>query len=173
MSNLLKQIEVLGISLPWVDMLTNSKCVTQILELINEKSSSTSYDLGLKDVANSSSPGSDVHGSERTYRSSPSVQPGGSGNFVDFLTGDIDISSQSKITGNTSFGNEERTNFFDDEFDVNPFASASEEPIAEVNNQVEDHDSTQLYLQFLESLSGNKKVFLVQNSFSFSSYLVH
>ena len=159
MSNLLKQIEVLGVSLPWVDMLTNSNCVTQILELIHEKSSSTSYDLGLKDVANSSSPGSDVYGSERTYsRSSPSVQPGGSGNFLDFLTGDIDISSQSKVTGNTSFGNEERTNFFDDEFDVNPFASASEEPIAEVNNHVEDRGSTQLYLQFLESVSGNNKV---------------
>ncbi|CAM0881231.1 unnamed protein product [Alopecurus aequalis] len=164
----LGEIEVLGVSLPWVDMLTNSNCVAQILELIHEKSLSTPYDLGMDNVANSSSPGSDVHGSERTYsRSSPSVQPGGSGNFVDFLTGDIHISSPSKITGNTSFGNEERTNFFDDEFDVNPFASVSEEPIAEVNNQVkpiaevnnqaEDRGSTQLYLQFLESLSGNNK----------------
>ncbi|KAM0878793.1 hypothetical protein ACQ4PT_034649 [Festuca glaucescens] len=150
----LGEIEVLGVSLPWEDMLTNSKCVAQILELIHEKT----YDLGLKDVANSSSPKSDVRGSERIYtRSSPSVQPGGSGNFVDFLTGDIVISNQSKVTANSSFGYEERTNFFDDEFDVNPFASSSEEPVAEVNSQVEDRGSTQFYLEFLELLSGNNK----------------
>uniref|UniRef100_A0ACD5VYM2 Uncharacterized protein n=1 Tax=Avena sativa TaxID=4498 RepID=A0ACD5VYM2_AVESA len=150
----LGEIEVLGVSLPWEDMLTNSKCIAQTLELIHEKP----YALGLKDVAKISSPESDVHGSERIYdRSSPSVQSGGSGNFVDFLTGDIVISNQSKVTVNTSFGNEERVNFFDDEFDVNPFASASEEPVVEVNNQVEDRGSTQFYLEFLELLSGNNK----------------
>uniref|UniRef100_A0ACD5VBY1 Uncharacterized protein n=3 Tax=Avena sativa TaxID=4498 RepID=A0ACD5VBY1_AVESA len=150
----LGEIEVLGVSLPWEDMLTNSKCVAQTLELIHEKP----YALGLKDVAKISSPESDVHGSERIYdRSSPSVQSGGSGNFVDFLTGDIVISNQSKVTVNTSFGNEEQVNFFDDEFDVNPFASASEEPVVEVNNQVEDRGSTQFYLEFLELLSGNNK----------------
>jgi hypothetical protein len=166
MSNLLKQIEVLGVSLPWEDMLTNSKCIAQILELTHEKT----YDLGLKDVANSSSPKSDVRGSERTCTgSSLSVQPGGSGNFVDFLTGDIVISNQSKVTANTSFGYEEGSNFFDDEFDVNPFASTSEEPVAEVNSQVEDRGSTQFYLEYLELLSGNNKVILGTNSFSFSS----
>lgn len=153
----LGEIEVLGVSLPWVDMLTNSKGVAQVLELLHEKAY-TPRDLGLKNIADSSSPGNDVHGSERSYtRSSPSVQPGGSGNFVDFLTGDIDVPNQSKITGNTSFGNEDQTNFFDDEFDVNPFATASEEPVAEVNNHVEDCGSTQFYLEFLESLSQNNK----------------
>ncbi|KAI4992426.1 hypothetical protein ZWY2020_051843 [Hordeum vulgare] len=154
----LGEIEVLGVSLPWVDMLSNSKGVTQILELLHEKAYNTPRDLGLKNIADSSSPGNDIHGSERTYtRSSPSVQPGGSGNFVDFLTGDIDVPNQSKITGTTSFGNEDQTNFFDDEFDVNPFATASEEPVAEVNNHVEDCGSTQFYLEFLESLSRDNK----------------
>jgi hypothetical protein len=161
MSNFLKQIEVLGVSLPWEDMLTNSKCVAQILELIHEKP----CDLVLNDVANSSSRESDVYGSERiSARSSPSVQPGGSGNFVDFLTGDIVTSNQSKVTGNTSFGNEDRTNFFDDDFDINPFASASEEPVVAVNNQVEDRGSKQFYLDFLKLLSGNNKVSLGTNS---------
>uniref|UniRef100_A0A453JGV2 Phosphoinositide phosphatase SAC9 n=6 Tax=Aegilops tauschii TaxID=37682 RepID=A0A453JGV2_AEGTS len=151
------QIEVLGVSLPWVDMLTNSKGVAQVLELLHEKAY-TPRDLALRNIADSSSPGNDVHGSERSYtRSSPSVQPGGSGNFVDFLTGDIDVPNQSKITGNTSFGNEDQTNFFDDEFDVNPFATSSEEPVAEVNNHVEGCGSTQFYLEFLESLSQNNK----------------
>ncbi|VAI26413.1 unnamed protein product [Triticum turgidum subsp. durum] len=153
----LGEIEVLGVSLPWVDMLTNSKGVAQVLELLHEKAY-TPRDLALKNIADSSSPGNAVHGSERSYtRSSSSVQPGGSGNFVDFLTGDIDVPNQSKNTGNTSFGNEDQTNFFDDEFDVNPFATASEEPVAEVNNHVEDCGSTQFYLEFLESLSQNNK----------------
>lgn len=154
----LGEIEVLGVSLPWVDMLTNSKRVTETLELLHEKSYSIPRDPGLKDVAHFSSSEYGVHGNERTYtQSSPSVQTAGSGNFVDFLTGDIGMSNQSKMTGNTSYGNEEQTNFFDEEFDINPFATASEEPVAIVNKQVEDCGHTKFYLEFFESLSGNKK----------------
>ncbi|XP_062210444.1 probable phosphoinositide phosphatase SAC9 [Phragmites australis] len=155
----LGEIEVLGVSLPWEDMLTNSRCSPEFMELLCKKSSSVHCDLGSKSSANSFLPGNDAHSSVRSCtKSLPSVQSDGSRNFVDFLTGDFDV-SKSNITDNTSFGNEEeeQTNFLDDRFDVNPFAPASEVPVAKVNNQVKECGSTQLYLKFFESLSGNNK----------------
>ena len=90
-------------------------------------------------------------------KSSSSIQPGGSENLLDFLTGDFDM-SKSHVTENTSFGNGEQTNFLDDGFDVNPFAPALEVPVPIVKNQVEECGSMQLYIQFFESLSGYNKV---------------
>ncbi|CAL5013070.1 unnamed protein product [Urochloa decumbens] len=153
----LGEIEVLGASLPWADMLNNSVRAPEFMELLHKKSSNAHCDLGLKSFANSSGPGNDSHSRERSYtKNQSSVQPGGSENLLDFLTGDFDL-SKSHITENTSFGNGEQTNFLDDGFDVNPFAPALEVPVPEVNNQVEECGSTQLYLQFFESLSGYNK----------------
>ncbi|TVU20942.1 hypothetical protein EJB05_30548 [Eragrostis curvula] len=149
----LGEIEILGVSLPWTDMLNNSRRSPEL----HEKLSSVQRDLGSKSSASSLLPGSDVHSSVRSSSTkSLSVQSGGSGNFVDFLTGDFET-SKSNITDHTSFGNEEeeQTNF-DDEFDVNPFAPASEVPVAKVN-KVEECGSTQLYLKFFEALSRNNK----------------
>ncbi|KAG2628277.1 probable phosphoinositide phosphatase SAC9 [Panicum virgatum] len=145
----LGEIEVLGVSLPWADMLNNSGRASEFMELLHKKLSHAHYDLGLKSYANSSGPGSYT-------KSSSSVQPGGSENLLDFLTGDFDM-SKSHVTENTSFGNGEQTNFLDDGFDVNPFAPALEVPVPIVNNQVEEYGSTQLYIQFFESLSGYNK----------------
>ncbi|RLM92305.1 putative phosphoinositide phosphatase SAC9 [Panicum miliaceum] len=153
----LGEIEVLGVSLPWADMLNNSGRASEFMELLHKKLSHAHCDLGLKSFANSSGPGNDSHGSGGSYtKSSSSVQPGGSENLLDFLTGDFDM-SKSHVTENTSFGNGEQTNFLDDGFDVNPFAPSLEVPAPIVNNQVEECGSTQLYLQFLESLSGYNK----------------
>ncbi|RCV39734.1 hypothetical protein SETIT_8G246900v2 [Setaria italica] len=152
----LGEIEVLGISLPWADMLNNSGRAPEFMELLHKKSSAH-CDMGSKSFANSSGPVNDSRGSEGSYtKSSSSAQPGGSENLLDFLTGDFDM-SKSHITENMSFGNGEQTNFLDDGFDVNPFASASEVPVPTVNNQVEECGSTQLYLKFFESFSGNNK----------------
>ncbi|KAF8722092.1 hypothetical protein HU200_022728 [Digitaria exilis] len=131
----LGEIEVLGVSLPWADMLNNSGRAPQFMEILHKKQSNTHCDLGLKSFANSSGPGNDSHGSEGSYmKSSSSVQPGGSENLLDFLTGDFNI-SKPHITEHTSFDNGEQTNFLDDGFDVNPFAPALEVPVPEVNNQ--------------------------------------
>ncbi|OEL28911.1 putative phosphoinositide phosphatase SAC9 [Dichanthelium oligosanthes] len=151
----LGEIEVLGVSLPWADMLNNSGRAPEFMDLLHKKSS-VHCDLGSKSFANSSEPGNDYHDSEGSYaKSSSSVQPGGSENLLDFLTGDFDT-SKSHITENTSLGNGEQTNFLDDGFDVNPFAPALEVPVPKVNNQVEECGSTQLYLKFFESLSSSK-----------------
>lgn len=139
-------------------MLNNSGRAPQFMELLHKKSSNAHCDRGLKSFANSSGPGNDSHGSEGSYtKSSSSVQPGGSENLLDFLTGDFNI-SKSHITDHTSFDNGEQTNFLDDGFDVNPFAPALKVPVPEVNNQVEECGSTQLYLQFFETLSAYNKV---------------
>lgn len=145
---------MLGISLPWADMLSNSARAPEFMELLHKKSSSH-CDLGSKSFANPSGPVNDSHGSEGSYTKSTSAQPGGSENLLDFLTGDFDT-SKSHITENTSFVNGEQTNFLDDGFDVNPFAPASEVPVPTVNNQVDECGNTQLYLKFFESFSGNK-----------------
>lgn len=152
----LGEIEVLGVSLPWADMLTNSEHAPEFMEFLNKKSSSVHCDLGSKSFGNSSMPGNDSHGIDGSYtKSSSSVQTGGSENLLDFLTGDFDM-SEPHITENT-FGNGEQTNFLDDGFDVNPFAPALEVPVPKVNKQVEECGSTQLYLKFFESLSGYNK----------------
>lgn len=127
--------------------------------MLREKLSSIQHALGSKSSASSFLSGNDVHSSVRSSSAkSLSVQSGDSGNFVDFLTGDFDI-SKPNITESTSFGKEEEEQInFDDGFDVNPFAPASEVPVAEVNSKVDECGSTQLYLGFFESLSGNNKV---------------
>ncbi|KAL6884496.1 hypothetical protein ACP4OV_010432 [Aristida adscensionis] len=155
----LGEIEVLGVSLPWADMLNNSNRSSEFMELLRRKLSSFHCDLSSKSSGNSSLTGNNAHGSEGSYTKSSSVQPDGSGNFVDFLTGDFDI-SKTNVTENKGlgFGNEDQTDFSDDGFDVNPFAPALEVPVAKVNKQVEEEcGSTQLYLKFFESLSGNIK----------------
>jgi len=131
-------------------MLNNSGRASELMELLHKKLSHAHYDLGLKSYENSSGPGSYT-------KSSSSIQPGGSENLLDFLTGDFDM-SKSHVTENTSFGNGEQTNFLDDGFDVNPFAPALEVPVPIVKNQVEECGSMQLYIQFFESLSGYNKV---------------
>lgn len=154
----LGEIEVLGVSLPWADMLTNSERAPEFMEFINKKSSSAHCNLGSKSFGNSSMPGNDSHGIDESYtKSSSLVQPRGSENLLDFLTGDFDM-SESHITQNT-FGAGEQTNFLDDGFDVNPFAPALEVPVpvAKVNKEVEECGSTQLYIKFFESLSGYNK----------------
>uniref|UniRef100_K3YQ03 Phosphoinositide phosphatase SAC9 n=1 Tax=Setaria italica TaxID=4555 RepID=K3YQ03_SETIT len=169
----LGEIEVLGISLPWADMLNNSGRAPEFMELLHKKSSAH-CDLGSKSFANSSGPVNDSLGSEGSYtKSSSSAQPGGLENLLEFLTGDFDM-SKSHITENTSFGNGEQTNFLDDGFDVNPFASASEVPVPTVNNQVEECGSTQLYLKFFESFSGYNKVSICKKIilFYYFSYLI-
>lgn len=158
----LGEIEVLGVSLPWVDMLTDSRRGPDFVELLHEKLSSIPGNVGSKEFANSSNsflPQNGIVGSERasSTKSSSSVLQGSSGNFVDFLTGDFDMPNQSDATENTSFVNVEQTNSFDDDFDVNPFATASETPSAKVNSQVEEFDSAHIYLKFFESFSGNIK----------------
>ncbi|KAJ1271552.1 hypothetical protein BS78_06G135800 [Paspalum vaginatum] len=153
----LGEIEVLGVSLPWADMLTNSERAPELMELLHKKSSSAHCDLGSKSSANSSMPENDSHGSDGSYtKSSSLVEPGGSENLLDFLTGDFDM-PKSHITENTSFGNGEQRNFLDDGFDVNPFAPALEVPVPKVNKEAEKCGSTQLYLNFFESLSGYNK----------------
>ncbi|KAF0905503.1 hypothetical protein E2562_007306 [Oryza meyeriana var. granulata] len=157
----LGEIEVLGVSLPWVDMLTGSRRGPEYVQLLHEKLSSIPGNVGSKELANSSNsnlPRNGVLGSERPFstRSSSSILQGSSGNFVDFLTGDFDTPNQSAVT-DTPFVNVEQTNSFDDEFDVNPFAAASEIPSTKVNSQVEEFGSTHLYLKFFESISGNIK----------------
>jgi hypothetical protein len=137
-------------------MLTNSKCSPEL----QEKLSGVQCALSSKSSASSFLPGNDVHSSVTSCSTKNlSIQSGGSGNFVDFLTGDFDI-SKPNMTENTSFGKEEeeQTDFFDGDFDVNPFAPASDVPVAKVNNKVEECGSIQLYLRYFESLSGNNKV---------------
>uniref|UniRef100_A0A0D9V0Q8 Phosphoinositide phosphatase SAC9 n=1 Tax=Leersia perrieri TaxID=77586 RepID=A0A0D9V0Q8_9ORYZ len=158
----LGEIEVLGVSLPWVGILTDSRRGTEYIELLHEKLSSTPGNVGSKEFAKSSNsllPRNGALGSERALStgSSTSVLYSGSGNFVDFLTGDFDMPNQSDLNENTSSVNVEQTNLFDDDFDVNPFATASETPSAKINSKVEDFDSAHLYLKFFESLSGNVK----------------
>lgn len=158
---------MLGVSLPWVDMLTDSRRGPDFVELLHETLSSIPGNVGSKEFANSSNsflPQNGIVGSERasSTKSSSSVLQGSSGNFVDFLTGDFDMLNQSDATENTSFVNVEQTNSFDDDFDVNPFATASETPSVKVNSQVEEFDSAHIYLKFFESFSGNIKVFYVQ-----------
>lgn len=155
-------------------MLTNSGRAPEFMEFlhkIHKKSSSAHCDLGSKSSANSSIPGNDSHGSEGSHtKSSSLVKPGGSENLLDFLTGDFDM-SESHVTEN-SFGNGEQTNFLDDGFDVNPFASAPEAPVPKVNEQVEECGSTQLYLKFFESLSGYNKVSSKKTIFYFYTFVL-
>ncbi|KAG8045417.1 hypothetical protein GUJ93_ZPchr0008g11457 [Zizania palustris] len=155
----LGEIEVLGISLPWVDMLSDSRCGLEYVELLREKMPSALGNVDSKEFANSVSSRNDDLGSEKAFstKSSSAIIQGGSGNLVDFLTGDFGMSNQPDVTENTSFGNVEQENLFNDDFDVNPFAAASEMHSAEVNDQIEEFGSTHIYLNFFESLSGNIK----------------
>ncbi|XP_040376150.1 probable phosphoinositide phosphatase SAC9 [Oryza brachyantha] len=156
----LGEIEVLGISLPWVDMLTDSRHGPKYVELLHKKLSSIPGNVGSKEFGSSSNSNllrNGALGSESAFstRGSSLIPQGSSGHFLDFLTGDFDVLNQSAETD--TFVNVEQTNSSDDEFDVNPFAVASEMPSAKVNSQVEEFGSAHLYLKFFESLSGNTK----------------
>jgi hypothetical protein len=88
-------------------MLTNSKRSPEL----QERLSSVQCALGSKSSASSFLPGNDVHNNVTSCSpKSLSVQSGGSGNFVDFLTSDFDI-SKPNMTENTSFGKEEEEQF--------------------------------------------------------------
>lgn len=163
----LGEIEVLGVSLPWMNIFTNNGSGAKFIELLQEKhkqSSTARRGSDVNDCINpflcDSSPNYNQNESSINGGGHPLAKASAVNYVVDLLTGDLVSTSQpevSRVTENTGLGDGGIADFFDISGGDNFSPAASDVRNQSQNKNVREHSGTEQYINFYKSLCGSNK----------------
>ncbi|XP_010916119.1 probable phosphoinositide phosphatase SAC9 [Elaeis guineensis] len=163
----LGEIEVLGVSLPWINIFTNKGFGAKFIEFLQERhrrSNTSQHGLDANDsinpflcdpCANYNQNASSINGGGH-----PLAKPNAINCVMDLLTGDLASTSQSEVSNvpeNTGLSDGGLMDFFDSSGDDNFSPAASDVHAQSENKSVREYSGTQQYINFYKTLCGSNK----------------